>query len=100
VSRRPPQPGGSGPRRTCIGCRQVRPKAELMRLVRRTDGTVGCDPTGPGRGAYVCAGSVCVERALKRLAHAFRRPAVAGQSLVEAVRTLPGRETSGAPVIP
>jgi predicted RNA-binding protein YlxR (DUF448 family) len=73
----------------------VRPKAELVRLVCRTDGTVGCDPTGPGRGAYVCAGSACVERALKRLAQAFRRPAVAAQSLAEAVRTRLGPGTSG-----
>jgi hypothetical protein len=36
----------------------------------------------------VCAGSACVERALKRLAQAFRRPAEAGSSLAEAVRTL------------
>jgi predicted RNA-binding protein YlxR (DUF448 family) len=62
--------------RTCLGCRQRRPKHELVRLVRDADGAVGTDARGrrPGRGAYVCADPSCVERALKggRLAHAFR----------------------------
>jgi predicted RNA-binding protein YlxR (DUF448 family) len=64
--------------RTCIGCRVVRPKFELVRLVRKADGRVGIDRSGaaPGRGAYVCPDRTCVEEALKRgrLAHAFRGP--------------------------
>lgn len=64
--------------RTCIGCRVVRPKFELVRLVRQADGRVGIDRSGaaPGRGAYVCPGRICVEVALKRdrLALAFRGP--------------------------
>ena len=64
------------PQRTCIGCRQVRAKAELIRLVRRADGVVFIDRTGaaPGRGAYVCPGRECLEEALKRgrLAKAFK----------------------------
>jgi len=45
-----------------------------VRLVRRADGRVVVDASGPGRGAYVCAEPGCVERALKtgRLGHAFR----------------------------
>ncbi len=62
--------------RTCIGCRQVRPKLALVRLVRRGDGLVEPDFSGaaPGRGAYVCPAFACVQAALKagRLAHAFR----------------------------
>ena len=63
-----------GPIRTCLGCRTPRPKHELVRLVRRADGRVVVDASGPGRGAYVCPEPGCVERALKggRLAHAFR----------------------------
>ena len=40
------------PRRTCVACRQVRGKRELVRLVRRQEGTVVVDERGqaPGRG--------------------------------------------------
>jgi len=63
-----------GPVRTCVGCRRARPKAELVRLVRRPDGAVAPDAVGPGRGAYVCDDPACMERAVKggRLAQAFR----------------------------
>jgi len=64
------------PIRTCLGCRQRRPKRELVRLVRRADGVVACDASraAPGRGAYVCADAACLERALKagRLSQALR----------------------------
>ena len=64
------------PTRTCLGCRQRRPKGALVRLVRGADGVVVVDQEAvrPGRGAYVCAVPDCVERALKtgRLGHAFR----------------------------
>lgn len=74
------------PQRTCIGCRQVRAKAELIRLVRRADGIVYVDRTGtaPGRGAYVCNQSGCVEEALKRgrLAKAFRGKAEASAEVM------------------
>ncbi|HEV8640764.1 MAG TPA: YlxR family protein [Methylomirabilota bacterium] len=77
-----------GPRRTCVGCRQVRPKLELVRLVRRPDGVVVHDPTGVGRGAYLCADPGCLERAMKsgRFAQAFRKPCEAGASLEMVVR--------------
>jgi len=41
------------PQRTCVGCRTVRPKRELVRVVRTPEGTVELDPTGKrsGRGA-------------------------------------------------
>jgi uncharacterized protein len=68
----------SGPQRTCVGCRQKRPKATLVRLVRGGDGRVRVDDNGRawGRGAYVCPDPGCLERALKagRLGHAFRQP--------------------------
>ncbi|HET7340179.1 MAG TPA: YlxR family protein [Methylomirabilota bacterium] len=75
------------PTRTCLGCRRRRAKRELVRLVRRPDGTVAVDATGPGRGAYVCAEPACVERALKsgRLAHAFRAACRPGEGLEERV---------------
>lgn len=65
----------AAPLRTCVGCRRVRPKVELIRLVRRPDGAVVRDPAGAGRGAYVCDDAACMGKAAKggRLAQAFRK---------------------------
>jgi len=54
------------PERTCIACRQVRPKKELTRLVRTADGIL-IDATGKkaGRGAYLCRRPQCWEMGLK-----------------------------------
>jgi len=64
------------PQRTCVGCREVQGKRQLMRVVRQTDGHVRLDATGkaPGRGAYVHASRGCWESALSRgrLAHALK----------------------------
>jgi len=63
--------------RTCVGCLQVGPKDQLIRLVCGPSGQVLLDIHGklPGRGAYICAQRPCVEQALKRtrLQEAFRR---------------------------
>lgn len=65
------------PMRTCVGCQTVRPKRELVRIVRTADLRIEVDPTGKksGRGAYVCPQWDCLERALKkdRLFHALVR---------------------------
>ncbi|MCR4402294.1 MAG: YlxR family protein [Firmicutes bacterium] len=55
------------PQRTCVGCRQVRPKKELVRIVRTPEGLVEMDPTGKrsGRGAYVCPDPGCLDLALR-----------------------------------
>src|SRR5918911_2028941 len=64
------------PARRCLGCRRVRPKGELMRLVHDRTGRVIVDPQGklPGRGAYLCPQRACAAQALKgaRLPEAFR----------------------------
>ena len=75
------------PIRTCLGCRRRRPKSEMRRLVRRTDGRVDTDGAASGRGAYVCPDAECLERALKpgRLAHAFRKPSEARANLIDIV---------------
>lgn len=56
------------PLRTCIACRQTRPKRELIRIVRTPEATIEIDPGGkrPGRGAYVCANRQCWETALEQ----------------------------------
>ncbi len=62
--------------RTCVACRQVRDKRELLRLVRTPQGSIEIDSTGKreGRGAYVCPTAVCWEKALngRQLEHALR----------------------------
>ncbi len=56
------------PMRTCVCCRESKPKRELLRIVRTPDGYVLLDATGKkaGRGAYLCAKRSCWENALKR----------------------------------
>ena len=60
---------GRLPLRKCVGCGQMKPKSELVRVVRTTDdSSYTIDPTGkqPGRGAYVCATSECIAKAQKQ----------------------------------
>jgi predicted RNA-binding protein YlxR (DUF448 family) len=63
----PPRPKHV-PQRTCIACKQVRPKRELIRIVRTPDGHVVLDETGKksGRGAYLCARRACWEPAVRK----------------------------------
>ena len=53
------------PQRQCMGCRERKAKRELIRVVRRTDGTVGLDFSGKvnGRGAYLCPDPECLKKA-------------------------------------
>ncbi|MBP3412804.1 MAG: YlxR family protein [Oscillospiraceae bacterium] len=55
------------PLRQCLGCREMRPKRELIRIVRSPEGTVSLDCKGkaPGRGAYLCPNAQCLKRAIK-----------------------------------
>ena len=55
------------PMRQCLGCREMKPKKELIRVVRAQDGTVSIDLKGkaPGRGAYVCHSADCLKKALR-----------------------------------
>lgn len=84
------------PQRTCVGCRSVLPKRELIRLVRRSEG-VEIDPTSKlaGRGAYLHNQRSCWERGLKgTLAQALKvtlTPANRAQ-LLEFMQTLPEDE--------
>ena len=66
------------PMRQCVGCREMKPKKELIRVVRSPEGTVSLDLKGklPGRGAYVCPDPECLKRARKSraLERAFSAP--------------------------
>ena len=64
------------PHRTCVVCRTVRPKRELVRLVRVPDGGVVVDVTGKsnGRGAYLCRQQRCwlAQKMVSRVEQALR----------------------------
>ncbi len=55
------------PMRQCLGCREMKPKRELIRAVKSPDGAVSLDFKGkmPGRGAYLCPNGECLKKAMK-----------------------------------
>ena len=55
------------PMRQCLGCREMKPKRELIRVVRSPEGEISLDFKGkkPGRGAYLCPDPACLQRARK-----------------------------------
>ena len=61
------------PMRMCVGCREMKPKKELLRVVRSPEGSLSVDATGrkPGRGAYVCRSAECLKKAMR--SHAIDR---------------------------
>ena len=66
------------PMRQCLGCREMKPKRELIRVVRSPEGEIALDFRGkaPGRGAYLCPDAECLRRAVKgrALEKAFSAP--------------------------
>ena len=56
------------PMRMCVGCREMKEKRELIRIVRTPEGEAVLDPTGKrsGRGAYVCRNAECLRRSIKQ----------------------------------
>ena len=56
------------PMRMCVGCREMKAKRELIRIVRTPEGVVAVDDTGKrsGRGAYVCRSAECLTRAIRQ----------------------------------
>ena len=61
------------PMRMCTGCREMKPKKELQRIVKSPEGVISVDRVGrmPGRGAYVCKSVECLKKAQKT--HALER---------------------------
>ena len=55
------------PMRQCVGCREMRDKRELIRVVKSPEGEISLDFKGrkPGRGAYLCPNAECLKRARK-----------------------------------
>jgi len=67
------------PQRSCVFCRTVRDKNDLLRVVTTSDGNVVYDPTGKlaGRGAYLCRNEECITGELKKaakLSKGLRKP--------------------------
>lgn len=93
MTKKPVQRVKHVPQRTCVGCREVLPKRQMLRIVRTADG-VKVDPTGKlaGRGAYLHDRRVCWERGLKgALAHALKTTLSADDrtQLEDFMKTLP-----------
>lgn len=55
------------PVRQCIGCREMKPKNELVRVIKTPDNEICIDKTGKknGRGAYMCLNKECYNKAVK-----------------------------------
>lgn len=55
------------PLRMCLGCNELKPKKELIRVVKNQQGEISIDFTGkkPGHGAYICNSSECFKKAKK-----------------------------------
>lgn len=51
----------------CLGCHEMKPKKELIRIVRNKEGEMSVDLTGKkaGRGAYICRNTQCFDKARK-----------------------------------
>lgn len=66
------------PLRMCIGCREMKPKQELVRIVKTPTDEILIDKTNKlaGRGAYICKCGDCLEKAEKTnaLSHNFKMP--------------------------
>jgi len=95
------------PQRTCIGCRQVQSKRELMRIVRTPEGRVVADPKGKlnGRGTYIHKQRECwdeVVSARGKLTHALKLESPIAPddlaALLELAKTFPPREAEGKPM--
>lgn len=86
------------PMRMCVGCREMKPKRELLRVVKGPEGDISFDLTGrkPGRGAYVCRSADCLSMAIKKrqLERAFSAP------ISEEVREGLMREIGTLPPVP
>ena len=55
------------PIRQCVGCREKKPKRELIRVVKSPEGNISVDFSGKanGRGAYLCCSTDCLKKAAK-----------------------------------
>ncbi len=89
------------PQRMCVGCREMKDKRDLTRVVRSPEGQVSLDETGKknGRGAYLCPALACLEKARKarslERAFAMKIPGGLYESLAAALENRPKSEGNG-----
>ena len=59
--------GKNIPLRQCVGCREKKPKKEMVRVIKTPDNIICIDKTGKmtGRGAYICMSGECLAKAVK-----------------------------------
>lgn len=86
------------PLRQCLGCREHKPKRDLVRVVRTPEGKLSLDRSGKvsGRGAYLCTRPECFQRAKK--IHALDR--ALGQSVPEGLYDQLAAELASLPPPP
>ena len=55
------------PLRQCTGCREMKSKKEMIRVLKTPENEIVLDATGRknGRGAYVCLSQECLDKAVK-----------------------------------
>lgn len=75
------------PMRQCLGCKEMKPKKELIRVVRSPEGLISLDFKGkaPGRGAYLCPDSQCLKKAVKAKALERAFDTAIGQEIYDAL---------------
>jgi len=80
--------GKKVPLRMCLGCREMKPKNELIRVVKSPETEVSTDYTGkkPGRGAYVCKDENCQKRIIKSNALGRALKAQIPQEIIEEIQ--------------
>ncbi len=90
------------PQRSCIGCRSVKDKNQLLRIVRSTEGDFRVDLTGraKGRGAYLCPQEACLNQAVKKgaFSKSFRQTMdpVIRDALIEEIRRIEKQDSKHA----
>ena len=66
------------PMRQCIGCGEMKPKKEMIRVIKTAEDEIILDTTGRknGRGAYICPNAQCLKKAIenKGLERSFKMP--------------------------
>ena len=85
------------PMRQCLGCREMFPKRELIRVVRSPEGRLSLDFKGkaPGRGAYLCPNPDCLKKARKSRAIERAFSVSVPEEVYEALEARMEEETHG-----
>ena len=85
------------PMRQCLGCREMKPKRELIRVVRSPEGAISIDLRGKanGRGAYICPDTQCLKKAIRAKALARALEVEIPQEIYDKLLAELEAETSG-----